>query len=599
MCGAAPRRNAWVPALLIVLPAFWMGPAGFGAGQETPPRSEDATGPDDRRVSALLELIYELDADENGVLDPREVSDRARPYVERCARLANLDPSQPLSIEGLAKAVRDYYRQRQGRPLRSPRPGAVSSAEDDGSVLGFGQVEGREPIPGFGDDSLPGGIRVAREDLDRAKERFGRYDRNRDGFLDRHEISHGSWSDDPFRYDRNRDNRLSPQEMAARYAARRAYESRRDDRSSSRSNSEDRRREEEEERRRQREEEERRRRQSYYANRDSYRLAETLVGRYDTNRNGALDPNEWENMGIPASADADGRGRIDRRELAEWLVGRSAKALRGLPAGLPEWFVFRDANQDGQISMAEFAEEWTEAKAAEFGQYDLNEDGIIMPDECIKATTVPVGRYTNHKFQIIPARGTIYSEIEVRDDVRIGDLDVQLSITHTWDETLEVFLYGPKEDDRVELFTNVGGSDDHFKNTILDDEAPTPIVKSRPPFAGRYHPESVTKRERSLRHFYGREVSGTWTLMIRAPRSDRSGVLHGWSLIVTPAKEDTDEAEPSEPEERRDGEPSSESRMDSDDRGRPPYRGPYERRDGDSRGRSYGRPGGFSRSGPR
>jgi hypothetical protein len=55
-----------------------------------------------------------------------------------------------------------------------------------------------------------------------------------------------------------------------------------------------------------------------------------------------------------------------------------------LPKGLPDWFKAKDTNGDGQISMAEFAAEWTPATEAEFLRYDLNHDGLITPDECLK-----------------------------------------------------------------------------------------------------------------------------------------------------------------------------------------------------------------------
>jgi Ca2+-binding EF-hand superfamily protein len=52
---------------------------------------------------------------------------------------------------------------------------------------------------------------------------------------------------------------------------------------------------------------------------------------------------------------------------------------------LPDWFVQKDADGDGQVSMAEFATEWTDAKAAEFQKYDMNNDGFITPEECLRA----------------------------------------------------------------------------------------------------------------------------------------------------------------------------------------------------------------------
>ncbi|MHC4176759.1 MAG: proprotein convertase P-domain-containing protein, partial [Planctomycetota bacterium] len=209
----------------------------------------------------------------------------------------------------------------------------------------------------------------------------------------------------------------------------------------------------------------------------------------------------------------------------------------------------RDLNSDTQITMAEFAEQWTEEKVAEFGKYDLNGDGIITPDECVGASSLPKGTYRNHRLQIISAGATVYSEITVTDEEPIGDLDVQISITHTYDSRLDAFLIGPYGD-RVELFTAVGRDDDHFHNTVFDDEARRPITEGRPPFAGSYRPEATAKRQPSLRQFYGKPIDGTWTLMIQAGRSDRPGALHGWSLIATPAGDEGSE-EPNRPEPDR------------------------------------------------
>jgi hypothetical protein len=34
--------------------------------------------------------------------------------------------------------------------------------------------------------------------------------------------------------------------------------------------------------------------------------------------------------------------------------------------------------------MAEFADAWTPAEVAEFSRYDLNNDGMVTPRECLK-----------------------------------------------------------------------------------------------------------------------------------------------------------------------------------------------------------------------
>ena len=64
--------------------------------------------------------------------------------------------------------------------------------------------------------------------------------------------------------------------------------------------------------------------------------------------------------------------------------GRFLTARERLPSGLPAWFIEKDVNGDGQVTMAEFASEWTPEIAAEFNRYDLNHDGVITAAECLK-----------------------------------------------------------------------------------------------------------------------------------------------------------------------------------------------------------------------
>jgi hypothetical protein len=56
-----------------------------------------------------------------------------------------------------------------------------------------------------------------------------------------------------------------------------------------------------------------------------------------------------------------------------------------LPAGIPGWYVRKDADRDGQVMMAEYAKAWNDERLAEFNRYDFNGDSIITPRECVKA----------------------------------------------------------------------------------------------------------------------------------------------------------------------------------------------------------------------
>jgi hypothetical protein len=59
-------------------------------------------------------------------------------------------------------------------------------------------------------------------------------------------------------------------------------------------------------------------------------------------------------------------------------------ARERLPKGLPDWFLEKDVNGEGQITMAQFATEWTPEDLEKFNRYDLNHDGIITAAECLK-----------------------------------------------------------------------------------------------------------------------------------------------------------------------------------------------------------------------
>jgi hypothetical protein len=57
-----------------------------------------------------------------------------------------------------------------------------------------------------------------------------------------------------------------------------------------------------------------------------------------------------------------------------------------LPKGLPSWFVARDTNGDGQLTLAEFSSSPTSADLQRFGTFDANGDGVITAAECTRST---------------------------------------------------------------------------------------------------------------------------------------------------------------------------------------------------------------------
>ncbi|MBD3559009.1 proprotein convertase P-domain-containing protein, partial [Planktothrix sp. FACHB-1355] len=153
---------------------------------------------------------------------------------------------------------------------------------------------------------------------------------------------------------------------------------------------------------------------------------------------------------------------------------------------------------------------------------DQNNNGVLDTETTdISSSDVPTP---------IPDLSTSTSELEVSSLGTIEDLNVTLDLTHTYDADLVVSLISPSGTS-VELFSNVGGFEDNFTNTTLDDEAETAITAGTAPFIGTFKPEG------SLAAFDGEDANGTWTLQIVDQYGGDSGTLNSWSLNLTASSE--------------------------------------------------------------
>lgn len=137
----------------------------------------------------------------------------------------------------------------------------------------------------------------------------------------------------------------------------------------------------------------------------------------------------------------------------------------------------------------------------------------------------------------IPDANTTTSTLAINNDLVIGDVNVRLFITHSFDADLDVFLTSPNGT-TVELFTDVGSSGDNFgsncspvPNCVIDDQAATSIASGSAPFVGSFRSEG-----RMLGVFNGDNARGTWTLTITDDLSGTSGTLNCWCLEISPAK---------------------------------------------------------------
>ena len=471
--------------------------------------------------SNAARFIRGLDTNGNGDIEPNEITRQSRRHLEKIARYRRLDLSEPNSIRRWDDAIRRYNERRRSGDRR------VAPKRYSG-VVDFRPNRESPLVPGFGLPQIK--FPYTQEDLDEADDTLRRADRNDDGFVDRSEARRSPWTrTDPFESDSNKDNRLSRLELAQRYASRRLLEDGRDRRFSS-----TRRTAEYDDDRSGRSRDQSR---SSGEPSDKYTryLTESLMRRYDTNRNRDLELRELGGVGINlGEADLNQNDVLTREELEQWLSRELEARVNDLSDILPSWFFDRDTDGDGQIQMAEFATKWDAEKIGQFERLDLNHDGLITSNELLRSSAVVGGTFSNSQAEVLAPHTTTVSEIEVAEDYIIGDLDLQLSITHTYAGQLDGYLIGP-DGQRIELFTGVGRDGDHFDKTVFDDEARSPITKARSPFRGAFRPEAKEKKDQpSLSRYKNKNLKGLWQLMVRANRSDRPGMLHGWSLLVKP-----------------------------------------------------------------
>ncbi|MGB7323796.1 MAG: proprotein convertase P-domain-containing protein, partial [Rubripirellula sp.] len=461
--------------------------------------------------SGLRESLERLDRNQNGKIDPDEITPLARPYLERVGEARRMSLERPNDISKWQEAARIYYALVNGVARKNVEP------ELETSVKKFGPADDEVLIPEFGLPEIK--YPYTQDDLDDAERILRRLDRDRDGFIDRAEARRGDWTHrDPFEEDYDFDGRLSRLELGQRYARRRLLDGASDelvkrakrvgngirpsDDESKRSDGDDSR--------------------WWRRGGSSFFLTASVLGRFDKDRNGRLDPIESVGLGIPTSRiDVDRDGELSRDELHAYLSGLQDE-VGDESLGVPTWFYERDQDRDEQVTMAEYTDEWSEESLATFAALDVNDDGLLTLAEVTQSAAMMGGSFANTNAEVLPPRKTTISEITIDEDFAIADLNVQLSITHSYLSQLDGYLISP-EGMRLELFTAIGGSDDNLDRTIFDDQTDTPITKARAPFTGSYLPEAIMNRQPGLSQFNGKKATGTWQLVIAGARSERFG----------------------------------------------------------------------------
>ena len=144
--------------------------------------------------------------------------------------------------------------------------------------------------------------------------------------------------------------------------------------------------------------------------------------------------------------------------------------------------------------------------------------------------TDKVGEFTGmlNSWSLSISTSAVESTIEVSDVLGdITDLDVELSVTHTNVEDLDIYVTSP-EGTRIKLIESTDVSGGHYTGTILDDEG-IALTTGGGPYTGRFRPSDV----QTLAAFDGEDANGTWALEIFDVVGQRTGILNSWSLAIS------------------------------------------------------------------
>ena len=421
--GPVPTLLAALVAALVTIAASAMTPAfAQSAGAQ------------------MKEFLKRVDDDKNGVIDPSEVeSDRTRRYMDR----AGLDVSQPIVIADVVAGVerKTAQRQKELNPTAGNLVAGFTVTDQAAqSTSGFELSEQERDTfsrTGVGEEMSD----YVKQYLNNT---LSRYDADGSGALGPEEIKRGRWDPPAKESDTNQDGILSRQELIARYVQReesrrdrrdrddrgrddRGRDDRgRDDRGRGRDDRgrDDRRRGGEDGGRGDRRPPDRSREEQSKSpatrsgstgdaeqnSRDRYtKYVSGMFERYDSNGDGSLSDDEVSKMNRkpPSYGDANEDGKITKAELIDAYVnpvgsagnrnrdsqsdrdedgGRDASGGRQSGrqsgrGGAGGDFQKLDRNENRQIEMAEFGDDWDRKLVLEFYDKDKNRDGVITMSE--------------------------------------------------------------------------------------------------------------------------------------------------------------------------------------------------------------------------
>lgn len=336
------------------------GPPGESRGRGGPPSGGDRRrgrggpfGGEDGQ-ERFERFLRELDTNRNGRVEENEVDGRRRFFVEMMARRAGIEPNFPISVRRFREAVARRARENDD----SDRSGG-SQASEDPLVPGFGVELELSPVVAFGErapeDSSGTTRSTSRPRSRTSAPSSARNPSSRNSSSPRGEPDERvrRWAEAMMRQaDKNRNQRLERDEWNERWGDFREADRNHDG--------------------------------VVRADELARRLGDFSRGGFGRGRGGA------DRSSNPGSSGSGGSGSgSDNSEQPKSYRFRTP--TEQLPEGLPDWFARKDTNADGQVAMAEYESPgfWTAALVAQFTGYDLNNDGMITPGECLEALKQP------------------------------------------------------------------------------------------------------------------------------------------------------------------------------------------------------------------
>lgn len=127
---------------------------------------------------------------------------------------------------------------------------------------------------------------------------------------------------------------------------------------------------------------------------------------------------------------------------------------------------------------------------------------------------------------LIPDGGTATASITVSTSgiAKLEKVVVKVSVAHDGVGDLTLTLVSPASTE-VALCSGVGGTDDHYSDTVFDDGAATPIGSGTAPFTGYFRPANP------LSALAGESADGTWTLRVADGGPNGTGQILAFSLV--------------------------------------------------------------------